>query len=136
MRSRTVDARWAGGLRCQVQAGRFPLVVDEPTTAGGTDLGPAPTDLLLASVASCFTLALAYTAAKRGTEVTDIRVTVTGTYDGPRFRAVDIAVASDDLPADELRRLVGAAERVCYVTNTLRGGPEIAVSVTAPAQTG
>jgi putative redox protein len=130
MKSRTIHARWAGGLRSQVQAGRFPLVVDEPETAGGSDLGPAPTDLLLASVGSCFTLALAYTAAKRGIEVRDIRVTVTGIYAGMRFGAMDITVAAD-VPMSQLRELVEGAERVCYVTNTLRNGPQVTVSVAA-----
>ena len=77
-------ARWTGGLRAVVQAGEFELVADEPeSVAGGTGTGPQPTELLLAAVASCFTLALAYSARKRDVALSDLHLDVTGTYDGP-----------------------------------------------------
>ena len=75
-------AVWRGGWRCDVQAGSFELVVDEPPSAGGTGLGPMPTDLLLASLSSCYALALAWAARKRGFELPDLEVTATGTYRG------------------------------------------------------
>ena len=40
-------ALWTGGWRCEVEAGGFCLVVDEPAEVGGTGTGPMPTDLLL-----------------------------------------------------------------------------------------
>lgn len=125
---RSVQARWDGGLRAVVQAGDFELVVDEPESVpGGTNSGPQPTELLLASVASCFTIALAYSAARRGTQLADLHVEVTGTYDGPRFSAIQITVRAAVPPLDELTELVTAAERVCYVTRTLATTPEIRV---------
>ena len=132
----SVQASWQEGLRCVVQAGRFELTVDEPVSVGGTDRGPQPTELLLASVASCFTLAVAYVAGKQGVELADLHVEATGTYDGPRFSAISIAVRAARPDADGLARLVRAAERVCYVTSTLRRPPEIEIdsaSITAPA---
>lgn len=125
--NRTVTSVWEAGMRCRVQAGAFPLVVDEPESAGGTDRGPQPTELLLASVASCFTLALAYSAAKRGVAPDALEVDATGEYDGPRFSSIRISVRARGVDGGELDRLVAAAERVCYVTNTLRQLPEIAV---------
>lgn len=125
---RSVQARWDGGLRAVVQAGEFELVVDEPESVpGGTNKGPQPTELLLASVASCFTIALAYSAGKRGVELAELRVDATGTYDGPRFSAIRITVRAAQPLGAELERLVRAAERVCYVTRTLTGSPEIEV---------
>ena len=56
----------------------------------------------------------------------DLSVTVTGTYDGPRFRAISIR-AGIGCDASEIPELVAIAERVCYVTNTLRTPPEITV---------
>lgn len=127
MTDRTVQSRWGGGLRAVVQAGGFELIVDEPESAGGTNTGPQPTDLLLASVASCFTLAIAYSAGKRGVEVAGLDVDVTGTYDGPRFSRIRIAVRAERPTGDELTVLLSAAERVCYVTATLRLAPEIEI---------
>jgi len=123
---RSVQARWDGGLRAVVQAGDFELVVDEPESVpGGTNAGPQPTELLLASVASCFTIALAYSAGKRGTQLADLHVEATGTYDGPRFSAIQITVRAASPSNEELAELVTAAERICYVTRTLATTPEI-----------
>lgn len=125
---RSVSARWDGGLRAVVQAGEFELIVDEPRSVpGGTNTGPQPTELLLAAVASCFTLALAYSAAKRGVELADLHVEATGTYDGPRFSAIRIAVRAAAPEGTELARLIKAAERVCYVTRTLATAPQIEI---------
>jgi hypothetical protein len=50
-------------MRAVTEAGGFDIVVvDEPQSSGGTNTGPQPTDLQLASITSCFTLAMAYTA--------------------------------------------------------------------------
>jgi uncharacterized OsmC-like protein len=127
MTDRTVRSRWDGELRAVVDAGGFPLIVDEPASVGGTDQGPQPTDLLLASVASCFTIALAYSARKREVELSGLDVEVTGTYDGPRFCHLRIAVHADQPGGADLEALISAAERVCYVTGTLRRSPEIEI---------
>ncbi|MFC5142847.1 OsmC family protein [Actinomycetospora rhizophila] len=128
MKQRSVGAVWEGGMRCTVDAGGFPLVVDEPPEAGGTGRGPQPTELLLGAIASCFTLALAHSAAKRGIELRGLSVDATGTYDGPRFTSLEIAVRAQAPQGEELARLATVAERVCYVTNTLRGSPPIAIT--------
>jgi uncharacterized OsmC-like protein len=127
---RVVTARWAGGYQVDVQAGEFGLRVDEPERVGGTNTGPQPTDLLLSAVASCFVLSLAYAAGKRGIVVDRIAVEVTGTYEAQRFSAIRIDV---DLaaPEDVVGTLIAAAERVCYVTNTLKRPPELTVAVRA-----
>lgn len=134
---RSVHARWDEGMRAVVTAGRFEIVVDEPTAEGGSDTGPQPTDYLLTSVASCFTLAMAYVAAKRGLELPGLQVRATGTYEGLKFARIAMAVAAD-VPPDVLEGLIPHAERVCYVTNTLRHSPQLEVSVcsTEDAPTG
>ena len=125
---RRVSAIWDGGLRAVVDTGRFQLIVDEPESSGGTDRGPQPTDLLLASVVSCFAIAMAYVADKSSADLPDLQVTATGTYDGPRFSAIAISLVSTAERA-MLEQLIPQAQRVCYVTNTLRQAPEITVRV-------
>jgi uncharacterized OsmC-like protein len=115
-------------MRADTQAGSFSLIVDEPVSAGGADAGPAPTDLLLASVASCFTLAMAYAARKRDLELPGLAVVAVGSYDGPRFARISVSVTADVAP-DVLEQLIAPAERVCYVTNTLRNPPEISIGL-------
>ena len=74
--------QWRGRLPLLGRAGSFTIEVDEPVGVGGTDLGPQPTDLFLASVASCFLMALSHAARKRAIELSDLSVDVTGSYDG------------------------------------------------------
>jgi uncharacterized OsmC-like protein len=87
-----------------------------------------PTDLLLASVSSCFALALAWAARKRGVELPDLEVSATGTYQGPKFAAIEIAVESS-LPEEQLVPLFEPAKRACYVSNTFAHGPDITVTL-------
>ncbi|MGD9990355.1 OsmC family protein [Pseudonocardia sp.] len=130
---RTVHARWAGGLRSVVDAGGFEVVSDEPASVpGGTDTGPQPTELFLASVASCFTTAMAYSASKRNIALSGLRVDVTGHYAGPSFDALRIDVHADAPEGAELDKLVEAAKRVCYVTRTLAAPPEMTYVVNPP----
>jgi uncharacterized OsmC-like protein len=125
---RTVLARWEGGMRAVVEAGEFDIVVDEPESVGGTNTGPQPTDLLLASVASCLTLALAHVARRRGVELTGLRVQAVGTYDGPKFVRISVTITSTTA-AEVVEALIPQAERICYVSNTLRHCPELRVSL-------
>jgi putative redox protein len=124
----SVVARWEGGWRCRVTAGGFDLVVDERESSGGTGTGPMPTEYLLAAMASCYALALAWAAEKRDITLPGLTVTATGTYDGPRFSRLQLSIDSD-APPDVVERLVEPALRVCYVSNTLAESPPIEVSV-------
>jgi putative redox protein len=128
--ARTVTGKWRSGYHCSVRAGSFTIEVDEPVRVGGTDQGPQPTDLFLASVASCFLMALSHAARKRDIEPSELSVNVTGSYDGQRFSAIHVR-ACVGVPEAELARLVQAAERVCYVTNTLRAGVELTIEAIA-----
>jgi putative redox protein len=128
MTERTVETRWAGGMRAVTTAGEFEIVVDEPVTSGGTDTGPQPTDLLLASVTSCFALAMVYVAKRGGTALSGLQVTGVGTYDGPRFARISVTVIADN-PRSVLEGLISEAQRLCYVTNTLRTQPELTIEL-------
>ena len=129
---RLVTARWLGGYQVDVIAGEFLTRVDEPERVGGTNTGPQPTDLFLSSVASCFVMSLAHAASKRDLELSSIEVDVIGTYDGPRFSKIEISVRIP-VPEETATTLIASAERVCYVTNTLKNSPEISIVNRDPA---
>jgi putative redox protein len=124
----SVVARWEGGWRCTVAAGGFDLMVDEPARSGGTGTGPMPTEYFLAAMASCYALALAWAAGKRGITLPDLAVTATGTYDGPRFSRLQLTVTCD-APASHVEPLLEPALRVCYVSNTIALSPPIEVGL-------
>lgn len=129
----SVTARWEGGWRCRVEAGGFSLVVDEPEAVGGTGAGPMPTEYMLTAMASCYALALAWAAGKRGITLPDLAVTATGTYDGPRFSRLRLTVIST-AAREVIERLVEPALRVCYVSNTIATSPPIEVTVRTGAE--
>ena len=95
----SVLARWEGGWRCRVEAGDFELIVDEPESAGGTGTGPMPTEYLLAAMASCYALALAWAAAKRGVTLPGLAVTATDDSNGTWQYSTDTGVHWTAIPA-------------------------------------
>ena len=130
MRDKTlsVEATWEGGYRCTVASRQFRIRIDEPESAGGADTGPQPSEVLLASLAGCFTLALYHVAKKRDIELPDITVTATGFYEGPGFARLALEVKSG-AGREVMEPLLEPAKRVCYVSNTLRNVSEVEVSL-------
>jgi putative redox protein len=124
----SVESTWEGGYRCTVAARQFRIHIDEPESAGGGDTGPQPSEVFLASLAGCFTLALYHVAAKRSIELPDLTVTATGTYEGPGFGRVAVEVKSG-APREVLEALIDPAKRVCYVSNTLRNVSDVDVTL-------
>jgi len=118
-----ITTSWEGGYRCRVPIRDFEVLVDEPTIVGGTDTGPTPTELLLASLGACFTLAVAHVARKRGHELPDLCVRVRGQYRGAGFDRIIVEATSSEL--ELVRSVPDQAIRSSYVSNTIRGQPEI-----------
>jgi putative redox protein len=124
----TVESTWEGGYRCTVATRQFRIKIDEPESAGGGDTGPQPSEVFLASLAGCFTLALYHAAKKRDIDLPDITVRATGTYEGPGFvhLAVEVESGAD---REVMESLIEPAKRVCYVSNTLRNVSEVEVTL-------
>lgn len=126
-----VVAESTDGYEARIAVRGHEITVDEPESDGGRDRGPTPTELLLAAVASCYTLALRWAAARRDVPMKRIQVTATGTYENLRFASIRLAVSAD-FPAGEAAALLRDARRVCYVSNTLAAGIDVDVTVTEP----
>ena len=127
-KSLSVESTWEGGYACTVQARQFTIRVDEPEIAGGGDTGPQPTEVFLASLASCMTLAIHHVAGKRDLKLPDLTVKATGEYQGPKFSRLLVEVSSS-LDPSTLSELVGRAKGICYVSNTVRTVSDIDVVV-------
>ena len=127
-----ITASWEGGYRCRVPIRGFEVLVDEPTDSGGTDTGPKPTELLLASLGACFAMAVTHAVRKRGRELADVSVRVRGEYEGPRIAHISVEARSSQ--PELVRSVLDGAIRSCYVSNTIIDGPEIEYRVErAPA---
>ena len=121
--SMTATARNNGdGLRHEVDVnGRHTIVTDEPERLGGSDEGPAPHELLAATLASCVATMIAMYAQNRGWEIGETAVDVDYDPDSvPRRFAIDIQLPGD-LDPERRRRLQRVAE-TCPVRRALEAG--------------
>lgn len=62
------------GLNQQIEADGHRLLADEPLDAGGSDTGPNPYDLLLASLGACSSMTLRLFADRRGWELRGVEI--------------------------------------------------------------
>ncbi len=121
-----------GGYESCVQARGHEISIDEPGSDGGGDGGMMPTELLCASIASCFCLALAHVAAKRGRELPELRVVVRAQRPGRELRYDRFEIeAQANVHDDELAALLEPARRVCWVSNTLTQGVQLSYHSTS-----
>jgi putative redox protein len=133
----TAIARRAGNrLKHEVDVnGRHTIVTDEPERLGGTDEGPAPHELLAATLASCVATMIAMYAQNRGWDIGETAVAVDYDPDSsPRRFAIDVHLPNDLTP-DQQRRLERVAE-TCPVRRAMETGftfEERTVTARAPS---
>ncbi|MFP5455375.1 MAG: OsmC family protein [Alphaproteobacteria bacterium] len=113
--------------RTSIVAGGHALTADEPAALGGADSGPAPFDLLLASLGACTAITLRIYAEKKGwpLERLDIDLTLSGP---PEARSIARTVHPLGLNAEQAARLADIAERT-PVTLTVKAGLPIATTL-------
>lgn len=127
-----ITATWLGGFQARVDARGHEIAVDEPLEDGGSDAGAMPTELLCAGLASCFCLAMAFVAGKRGRELPGLRVVVRRVRAGRELRYERFEIeAQAAVPEEELAALIEPARRVCWVSNTLAHGVELSYGYTS-----
>ena len=64
------------GFAQAVQIGSHRLTGDEPVAFGGTDTGPSPYDLLLASLGTCTSMTISFYARRRGWPLESVTVSL------------------------------------------------------------
>ena len=137
----TVIARLGEDTKVSLQARQFNWVGDEPAAAGGTDTGPTPYEMLLASLTSCIALTLRLYA--RHKQIALDGVDVTAEFD--RVHAADCEDCDEradgwidriqtrvtihgGFTASQKKRLAQVASR-CPVHKTLTNGVHVVDTV-------
>jgi putative redox protein len=101
------------------------LTVDEPESAGGTDTGPNPQELLAASLASCTAITIEMYAGRKGWELGAVEVEVDYSSDAPGHARFDVLIKiPEPLPDEQAQRLQEIAGK-CPVHRVLTGEVEI-----------
>jgi putative redox protein len=109
------------------------VTVDQPADAGGSDAAPTPTELFVASLASCVAFYAGRYLTRHGHSRTGL--TVSASYelatDRPaRVSAIKISMkVPTDLPEERWPALAAVA-RHCTVHNTLHNPPAVDIELT------
>lgn len=105
--------------RTEISVGGHDLVADEGAALGGKNAGPAPYDLLLASLGACTAITLRMYADRKGWPLASVEVGLRlENRDGLQ---VDRVLTISGLDDEQMARLADIAERT-PVTLTLKGG--------------
>lgn len=112
----------------RLENGRHVFGADEPKVQGGTDLAPAPDELLEAALASCTAITLRMYADRKQWPVESIEVTVDlERIDGKTVFSRNIQLKGD-LGQEQKDRLLQIA-KLCPVSKTLSGAIEVNSSI-------
>lgn len=124
-----VVARREEGFAHDVEIeGGHEIVVDEPTSAGGTDRGPSPTQLLAASLAGCTAITLELYAERKGWDLGALEVEVDFASKGQEPASFEVVLRlPDSFDEDQRRRLLTIAAK-CPVHKVLANESSIAIS--------
>jgi putative redox protein len=98
------------GFRTQITAGQHRLIADEPKEAGGTDEGPSPYELLLASLGACTAMTLKMYVERKKLPVTDVEVLLT--FDRIHIDDCESCVKEERLNDRQVQHI----SRLIYVT--------------------
>jgi putative redox protein len=120
------SAKRRKGYAHGLTVGHHTLIADEPVDKGGTDTGPAPSQLLALSLASCTAVTIEMYADRKGWDVGDLEVEVD--YEvrkGEAPRRYDVMLKfPEDLSDEQVERLREIASK-CPVHRALTGTVEI-----------
>ncbi|VVD63604.1 osmotically inducible protein C [Pandoraea morbifera] len=105
--------------RTDIVVGGHSLTADEPPALGGQGVGPAPYDLLLASLGACTAITLKMYAQRKGWPLTSLDVSLR--IVGGDERRIERKLTIEGLDDAGKTRLAEIAERT-PVTLTLKSG--------------
>ncbi len=114
-----------------ITTGRHELTADEMPSRGGADAGPAPYDLLLASLGACTAITLRMYAARKKWDLKGLDVALHYTRTGKTERIARTLRFDGALDEAQRARLADIAERT-PVTLTLKAGLPVVTEIDPP----
>ena len=124
------------GDRFTVQIRGHSLTVDQPESDGGTDFGPQPTELFVASLASCVAHYGRRFLCRHGLpDQVTVDAEWTMASSPTRVGSISVSVAAPGLPSELEPRFAKVIEH-CTVHNTLVIPPNVSINVNEVSRLG
>lgn len=135
--SRTVDVDWSGSIMegkgtAKAGSGAFSLPVSFPTRIGEPQGNTSPEELMAASHAACYAMALNATVGRKGGSIRRTHVSATVTADkgesGIKVTTSKLKVIAEGLQGidkGQFDQVAREAEKGCPISNALRGSLQI-----------
>ena len=121
-----------GGDRFSIGIRDHVIRVDQPESDGGTDTAPTPTELFVASLASCVAFYARRYLQRHDLAEDGLTVSAEAEFGAKPSRVAAITVAltlPDGIPEDKHAALLGVASH-CTVHNTLENPPKVSIELT------
>ncbi len=137
--SADLTVRHLGGDRFAIDVRGHTITVDQPAEAGGDDSAPTPTELFVASLASCVAFYARRYLARHGIDADGLEVTTDFTMASRPARVGEIRIAiapPTALPAERRDAFLAVASH-CTVHNTIEHALPVSITLgTREAVTG
>jgi putative redox protein len=130
-RTERVDVRHVEGESYAVSVRGHALLVDQPAGLGGGDAAATPTELFVASLASCVAFYAGRYLTRHGLSRAGLGVTAEfdmATDRPARVAAVRLRLSAPDLPDSRRQALLAVASH-CTVHNSLHTPPEVRIEL-------
>ena len=117
------------GFQSIITNGKHTILGDEPIKSKGTDLGLAPTELVLAGLGMCKVATVRYIARLKGWDIRDVDAELSQVVERGENRKlstkVKVAIKIEgDITEDQKQELLKQADR-CYVHRLIEGDWDI-----------
>jgi uncharacterized OsmC-like protein len=121
--------------RFEIEVRQHVLEVDQPVADGGEDTAPTPSELFVASLASCVAFYARRFLARHDLPTDGLSVTADFSLETrpARVGEIDLHVRVPDGVPDERRAALLAVASHCTVHNSLEQPPRVSIELAVPA---
>ena len=129
------------GFRSRAKIRDFELVIDQPRGFEGENMGPKPSEVLLAALAACQEVTWRLYGEANGISISDVRVDLVGTQDLRGFMGIDdttpagfqkitgTVTISSTASEEDIIRLQRIVDQHCPVLDDLRRPLDVSLSI-------
>jgi len=136
----TVHAESETPTRMKVRAGKFQIIIDEPSNMGGTDMGPSPVQVLLMALAGCLNVTGHEVARQKGMKLNGMKITIEGSMnpcnfmgcsfeERAGFQTINVTIHADfeNETPEAIEAWLKETEARCPVTDNIKDSTKINV---------